>query len=45
MNKNPFKEKVYYHRPVLDKRLADLIYYNFSYYFDLVDYDRNSWKK
>lgn len=45
MNRNPFKEKKYTYRPVLDKRLADLIYYNNAYYFDLLGYDRNSWKK
>jgi len=43
INKNPFKGKVYMNRPVLNKRLADLIYYNNTYYFDLLGYDKNSW--
>lgn len=45
MNDNPFKQKVYTNRPKLDKKLADLIYYNNSYYFELLGYDKNSWKE
>lgn len=45
INNNPFKNKVYTNRPVIDKKLADLIYYNNSYYFELLGYDKNSWKK
>ncbi len=42
---NPFKAKVYIKRPIITQQLADLIYYNNSYYFELLGYDRNSWKK
>lgn len=45
INNNPFKNTVYHNRPVVDKRLADLIYYNNVYYFDLLGYDKNSWQK
>ncbi len=45
INKNPYRDTQYYHRPILDKRLADLIYYNNIYYFDMLGYDKNSWKE
>lgn len=44
MENNPFKQKQYQNRPKLDKKLADLIYYNNIYYFDLLGYDKDSWK-
>lgn len=45
INKNPYRDKVYLNRPKLDKKLADLIYYNNSYYFELLGYDKDSWKQ
>lgn len=45
MSDNPFKNKIYRNRPVIDKKLADLIYYNNSYYFELLGYDKDSWKQ
>jgi len=45
MGDNPFKGKVYLNRPTIDKKLADLIYYNNLYYFELLGYDKNSWKQ
>ena len=44
INNNSFKNTVYHNRPVLDKRLADLIYYNNIYYFELLGYHKDSWK-
>jgi len=45
MGDNPYKNKVYINRPIIDKKIADLIYYNNSYYFELLGYDKNSWKQ
>ena len=39
-NKNTYDFRDYY-----DEMTADLVYYNFSKYFDLLGYDKNSWKK
>jgi hypothetical protein len=39
-NKNSYDYREYYNQDI-----ADLVYYNFSKYFDLLGYDKNSWKK
>lgn len=41
-NKSPFN---YDWKDFYDKKLADLVYYNTSQYFDMFGYDKNSWKK
>ena len=41
---NAAKES-YDFRNYYDEMTADLVYYNFSNYFDLLGYDKNSWKK
>ena len=38
-------EESYDFRNYYDEMTADLVYYNFSKYFDLLGYDKNSWKK
>jgi hypothetical protein len=40
---NAAKES-YDFRDYYDEMTADLVYYNFSKYFDLLGYDKNSWK-
>jgi hypothetical protein len=39
-NKTTYDFRDYY-----DEMCADLVYYNFSKYFELLGYDKNSWKK
>jgi hypothetical protein len=39
-NKNSYDFREYY-----NQNTADLVYYNFSKYFNLLGYDKNSWKK
>ena len=41
---NKFKNKIYKHRANLNEDLAELIYQKESYYFELLGYDKNSWK-
>ena len=42
---NPYKTKRFNNRPKIDKQIADLIYYSNVYYFELLGYDKNSWKE
>lgn len=39
-NRNPLSWRDFY-----DRNLADLVYYSCQNYFEIFDYDRNSWKK
>lgn len=45
INNNPYKTPAYFNRPIIDKKAADLIYYSNVYYFDLIGYDKNSWRQ
>ena len=40
-NKSPYNHNW---KDFYDKQIADLVYYNTSQYFDMFEYDKNSWK-
>ena len=44
-NKINHNENSYDYREYYNQENADLVYYSFSKYFDLLGYEKNSWKK